>query len=145
MTRVELKTFTFSAGSKSLSIYNAILGPVPKRLLFTMVKNAVFIGSQETNPYKFQYYDMSDIPLFLNGKQYPNEGLSLGMDHEMFSVMVYRTLFEGLGIHHSNSGLQMTHDMYINGYFMVFFDLTPAQGASDSLTSHPEKVISGWI
>jgi len=54
MTRIELKTFTFSAGSKSLSIDNAVLGPVPKRLLFTMVKNADFIGTVDTNPYKFQ-------------------------------------------------------------------------------------------
>jgi len=32
LTRVELKTFTFSAGSKSLSIDNAVLGTIPKRL-----------------------------------------------------------------------------------------------------------------
>ena len=56
MTRVELKAFTFSARSKSLSIDNAVLGPVPKRLLFTMVKNANFIGAMDTNPYKFQHY-----------------------------------------------------------------------------------------
>jgi len=53
MTRVELKTFTFSARSKALSIDNAVLGPVPKRLLYTMVKNADFIGTMDTNPYKF--------------------------------------------------------------------------------------------
>jgi len=40
MTRFEPRTFIFSAGSKSLSIDNAVLGNVPKRLLFTMVKNA---------------------------------------------------------------------------------------------------------
>ena len=50
MTRVELKTFIFSAGSKSLSIDNAVLGPLPKCLRFTMVKNTEFIGSQDTNP-----------------------------------------------------------------------------------------------
>jgi len=82
MTRVEIKTFTFSAGSKSLFIHNAVLGPVPKRLLFTMVKNADFIGTVDTNPYKFQHYDTSNFSLFVNGKQYPNQGLSLGMDHE---------------------------------------------------------------
>jgi len=91
MTRDELKTFTFSAGSKSLSIDNAVLGPIPKRLLFTMVKNADFIGTMDSNPYKFQHYDISDFSLFVNGKQYPNEGLSLGMDHEKTSVMGYRT------------------------------------------------------
>jgi len=96
MTRVELKTFTFSAGAKSPSIDNAVLGHIPKRLLFTLVKNADFIGTIDSNPSKFRHYDISDFSLFVNGKQYPNEILSLGMDHEKTSVMGYRTLFEGL-------------------------------------------------
>ena len=65
MTRVEHKSFTFSAESKSLFIDNAVLGPVPKRLLFTMVRNAYFIGTIDTNPYKFQHY-ISDFSLFVN-------------------------------------------------------------------------------
>jgi len=138
-TRVELKTFTFSAGSKSLSIGNAVLGRVPKRLLFTMVKYADFIGTIDTNHYKFRHYDISDFSLFVNGKQYPNEGLSLGMDHEKTSVMGYRTLFEGSGIHHSNAGHQITHHMFVNVYFMLLFDLTPDQGTSEAHTSHPEQ------
>jgi len=87
MTRVDLKTFTLSAGSKSLSIDNAVFGSGPKRLLFTMVKNDDFIGTVDTNPYKFQHYGNSDFLLFVNGKQYPNRELSLGMDHEKTSVM----------------------------------------------------------
>jgi len=66
MTGVERTTFTFSAGSKRLSIDNAVFGPVPKSLIFTMVKNADFIGSQDTNPYKFQHYDIRDFSLFVN-------------------------------------------------------------------------------
>ena len=58
-----------------------------------MVKNADFVGTVDTNLYKFQHYDISDFSLFVNGKQYPNEGLSLVMDHEKISVMGYRTLF----------------------------------------------------
>jgi len=53
--------------------------------------------------------------------------------------MGYRTLFEGSGIHHSNSGLQITHDMYINDYFMLLFDLTPDRGASEAHTSFPKN------
>jgi len=60
----------------------------------------------------------------VNGKQLPNEGLTLGMGHEETSVMGYRTLFESSAIHHSNTGLQIRHYMYINGYFMLVFDLT---------------------
>ena len=104
-----------------------------------MVKNADFIGTMYTNPYKFQYYDISDFSLFVNGKQYPNEGLSLGMDHEKTSVMAYRTLFEGLGIHHSIAGHQMKYDIFVNGYFVLLFDLTTDQGALEAHTSHPEQ------
>jgi len=86
MMRVELQTSTFSARSKSLSIDNAVLGLVPEGLLFTIVKNAYFIGSQDTNLYKFQHY-ISDFSHFVNGKQFPNKGLTLGMDHENTSVM----------------------------------------------------------
>ena len=56
--RVEIKTFTFSAGSKSFTIDNAVLGSVTKRTLFAMVKNVDFIGTLHTNPYKFQLYDI---------------------------------------------------------------------------------------
>jgi hypothetical protein len=139
MTKVELKTFTFSSGSHSLSIDNVVLGPIPKRLLFTMVKNTDYLGSVTTNPYRLHHYDISYFALNVNGKQIPTEGLSLGMDHEKLSVMGYRTLFEGSGIHHLDRGLQITHDMYINGYFMLLFDLTPDRAASEEHASHSDN------
>jgi len=52
--------------------------------------------------------------------------------------MCYRTFVEASGIHHSNSGLHITHDMYINGYFMLLFHLTSDRSASEGHTSHPE-------
>jgi len=61
------------------------------------------------------------------------------MDHEKTSVMDYRALFEASGIHHLKSGRQITHDMYINSYFMLLYDLTPDMFASESHTSHREN------
>ena len=49
LNRVELKTFTFASGWQSLSIDNAILGPIPKRLLFAMIDNKHFLSSTNTN------------------------------------------------------------------------------------------------
>jgi len=139
LTRVELKTFTFAVGSISLSIDNAIRGPIPKRLLFTMLKNTDINGSLDSNPYKFQHYDISDFSLFVNGKLFPNESLTLGMDNEKKSVMGYSMIFEASGMHYSNTGLQITHNMYINGYFMLLFNLTLDRGASGGNTSHTEN------
>jgi len=61
------------------------------------------------------------------------------MDHEKTSVMGYRMLFEVSGIHHPNSGHQITHEIYINGYFMLLFNLTPDRGSSEGHTSHPDN------
>jgi len=61
------------------------------------------------------------------------------MDHEKTSVMDCRTLFEVSGIHYSNAGHQVSHDMFVNGYFMLLFDLTPDRGACEGHTSHPEQ------
>ena len=111
LTLVELISFTFAPGSNSLSIDNLVLGHIPKCILFTSIKNTDFLGCMAINPFHFRHYVLDSIVLYLNGKQITSEGLSLGMDHEKTSVMGYTTLFVGSGIHHSNAGLQITHDM----------------------------------
>ena len=119
MTRVELKTFTFVGGHQTISIDNAVLGMLPKSLIFTTVKNTAFPGSRDSNPYNFRHYDLTNFTMYLNGRQIPSESLSMNMGHEKTSVRGYATLFEGTGNHHSNSGLQITYDMYIIGFVMI--------------------------
>jgi len=50
LTRVELRTFAFPAGLTSLSMNNAFLCNILKRLLFTTVKVTDFLGFWDTNP-----------------------------------------------------------------------------------------------
>ena len=113
LTRIELKTFTFAAGTQSLSMPNAVLGRLPKRVIFTMIKNTDVLGTMSSNPFYFRHYDLSHFALYANGKQIPPEGLTLDMSREKTAIMGYRTLFEGSGIHHSNTGLQITPAMYV--------------------------------
>jgi hypothetical protein len=80
--------------------------------------------------------------MYVNGKQIPNEGLCTNFDHEKTSVMAYRTIFKVSGIHHSNASNQITHDIFIKGYFMLLFDLTPDQAASEG---HVTPVSNGHI
>jgi len=145
VTRVKLKTFTFAGGPHALSINDAVLGALPKRLIFTIVKNTNFLGSRSSNPYNLRHYDLTSFTMYVNCRQIPSESLSLNMGHEKTSVKGYATLFEGIGIHHSNSGLQITHDMYINGFFIIVYDLTPDLAASEGHASPLQTVTSGSI
>jgi len=70
LTRIELKTFTFAAGSQSLSMINAILGRLPKRLIITMVKNQT-LSALSSNPYNFRQYDLTHFALYITGMQVP--------------------------------------------------------------------------
>jgi hypothetical protein len=72
LSSVEVKTFTYARGSQSLSIDNAVLGPIPKRILFTMIRNKDFLGSMDTNPFTFIHYDISNFALFVNGTPIPS-------------------------------------------------------------------------
>jgi hypothetical protein len=108
-------------------------------LLFTLVKNKDFLGSLVTNPFNFKHYDIRHLSLYVNGKQIPSEGLHIYTGREKTTVMGYRTLFEASGIRHSRMGLQITHDIYIAGYIMLLFDLTPDHVAAEGHTSHPDS------
>ena len=91
----------------------------------------------DSNPYNFRHYDLENFAMYVSGRQIPPEGVNLLTSNEKTAVMGYRTLFEGSGIHHSNSGLQITPDKYIIGFFMLVFDLTPDLAASEGHTSDP--------
>ena len=75
-----------------------------------MVKNTDILGSRNSNPYNLRHYDLTSVTMYVNSRQIPSESLSLYMGHEKTSVRSYATLFEGTGIHHSNSGLQIIHE-----------------------------------
>jgi hypothetical protein len=53
--------------------------------------------------------------------------------------MTYNTPFDATGFHHSDTGLQIRHDMFLNGYFMLLFDLTPDRSVSAGHEFHPDN------
>ena len=91
----------------------------------------------DSNPYNFRHYNLENFATYVSGRQIPPQGVKLLMDSEKTSVRGYRTLFEESGIHHLNSGLQITPAKYINGFFMLVFDLTPDLATSEGHTSDP--------
>jgi len=91
-----------------LSIDNAVLGQLPKRLLFTMIKNNVFLVSLYTNTLYFRHFDLSHFTLFYNGNPIPIEGLPMYMDHDKRYILAYNTLFEVSCMRQSIAWLQLT-------------------------------------
>jgi hypothetical protein len=139
MTSVELKTFTFSGGTQSPTIDNAVLCNSSKRLLFTMLRNIDYLASTDSNPYHFIHFDLNYFSLFVNGKQFPNGGLSLDMGHEKTSVMGTATCLRDRSST-TRTQAYKTH-LFISGYFMLLFNLTPDRAASEAHKSHSDNFV----
>ena len=93
----------------------------------------------DTNPYNFRLYGLNYFAMYVNWKQIPPEGMSLEMGHEKTSIVGYKTLFKLSDIHHSSSGLQITSDLYIKGFFMLDLDLNCDSTVSEGHSSNPEN------
>lgn len=104
-----------------------------------MIKSQELLGTFNINPFNVRHFGLTHFDMYVNGKQIADEGLTMNTGNEKTTMMGYRTLFEGSGIQHSDTGLQITHDNYINGYFTLLFDLTPEHSASEERASPSES------
>ena len=113
-----------------------------KRLLFTMLRNVIFTEPPVTNPCYVRYFCLNHFMMYVNGWQLPSESLSLNTASEITCTFAYQTLFSGLGIHHGNTGVQITPDHFMKGSFIFAFDLTPDSGTSDGHIIFPKTIAS---
>jgi hypothetical protein len=79
--------------------------------------------------------------MFVNGREVPSEGLSLDTCNIKNITIAFQTLFSGLGLHHDKLGLQISPYQFVRGSFMLIFDLTRYDCASDGNTSIPDNSI----
>jgi len=105
VTHTQIKTFTASSGTQQTSIDNGFHGPIPERILITLVKNTAFIGSTSRKPYHFQHYHKTNLVLYINGVQRPSEPLTMDCSSPFGATRAYETLFSGTGIHHDDRAI----------------------------------------
>lgn len=129
-----LKT-TFGEGSKTVSIDNAVLGTLPKHLLFTELRNIDFTVSVNTNPFLFKYFGLNHFVMYVDGRQVPSEGLTIINGSAKTYTMTYQSFLNVLGIHHGKSA----STQFMKGSFMHVFNLTPDGCVSDGHTIPPEN------
>lgn len=73
--RVEIKTYTISPGSLTMTIDNAVLGQLPNLILIGILDNVAFNGSRSKNPFNFAHNKMTQLYLVINGVQVPQQPL----------------------------------------------------------------------
>ena len=57
--RIETKSYTLNANIYSEILDNVSLGPLPKKLVFALVKSTSFNGAMKENCFNFQHFKLS--------------------------------------------------------------------------------------
>lgn len=131
INRVEIKTLTIGAGIQSKSIDNIFLGQIPKRCIVGMVDSQAFNGSQKFDPFNFQHFNYNYLALYIDSTQIPARPLTPDFKNKQY-IRSYYTLFEGTGIHFSDTGNGISYGDYPNGYCLAVFDLTSDLSCNES-------------
>ena len=70
--RVWPKFFTLNKGVREFDLANISQGQLPSRIIVGLVSTKAFSGSVDTDPYKFQHFNLDYISLQCNGRAIPS-------------------------------------------------------------------------
>ncbi len=124
------KTFIIPAGQNSFTKEDIFSRMPIRRLTLAMATNQQFSGTGDTNPFHYQKFGLSRVAVMRNG--IPIGGTPLDTN---VNVRAYFNSLWALGYRQGGHGVPLQH--YSN-HFVLVFDLTATQEASQQLMIFPE-------
>jgi hypothetical protein len=133
ISRVTTKSYVIPTGVRSHTIDGAFGGQLPKRILYTLVRNDAYNGVYNLNPFNYQHANVSQTAVYVNGKCHPHVPFTpvYGDDNPNWT-REYRALHDALGIYHGNKGLGIKWSDFPNGYCVYAVDISPNQRAGQT-------------
>lgn len=131
INRVEIKTLTIGTDIQSKSIDNIFLGQIPKRCIIGMIESSAFNGRFEKNPFNFEHFNYNYLALYIDSVQIPAKPLTPDFEKKKY-IRSFYTLFEGSGIHFSDTGNGISYENYPEGNCLAVFDLTTDLSCNES-------------
>lgn len=132
--RVEVKTFTLSAGIASTTIANAFIGQIPNRLILGFVSNDAYSGNYQKNPFFFKNNKLTYLCVLNGGRMYPTKPLSPEFAIDCYARS-YLSLFTDLGRYHNSQNININYSEFKDGYTLYALDLTPDYASNETHAS----------
>lgn len=128
-TEVIPKTFLIATGQRSWKHEDIFTKEPIRRMMIAMNTNAAFVGSNNTNPFHYQKFDLSEVVVYRNG--IPIVGTPLPT---VDNKHVYFTTLNALAFGDNSHGIKLSE---YDNHFVMCFDLTSTEEASHDYV-HPE-------
>jgi len=124
INKTVMKVFPQPAYDTTILIPSLFDDVFPKTIIVGLLHSENFNGSQKTNPYHFQHFDLNFAALCVNGIYVPQEPYTPDWERGLV-VREYREFCDNVGIGDKNMANLVTPQMWKNGCFFLAFDLSP--------------------
>ena len=123
--RVDVKSFSLTPGTRTVTRDNVFLGQLPRRVVVAMVSNEAYVGAYKMNPFKLDHCNLNYIALEVGGHSFPAQPLTPSFGTENNYIRSYMTMFTDTGKIFDDTGNDVTREGYRKGYTLWAFDLSP--------------------
>jgi hypothetical protein len=117
-----LKSLFISGGRYEFHA-NIYTDEVPRRVILGLVDNEAFHGTTNKSPFNFKPYDVRDISIVANGRDYPQVPYNLDFGNKKYT-RAYFDQQENLGFAYSNISNAVSYSMFNKGWTIYVFNLT---------------------
>jgi hypothetical protein len=132
--RVWPKFFTLNKGVREFDLANISQGQLPSRIIVGLVSTKAFSGSVDTDPYKFQHFNLDYISLQCNGRAIPSIAITTDYDKGFYRRAYHLLLDTIQGPCSDNDSIGLSLEDYKGGSCFYGFTLSRSlTGPSEAL------------
>ena len=124
ITRTEVKYISVPAGLSDANLDNVIIGQLPRRVIFGMVKSEAFHGNTNKDPFQFDNFGVRYLSLNADGVHYPSKPYTPNFETNDY-LREYYGLFQALNQNVTYSTVTLDRFQYKDGKTLFAFNLTP--------------------
>jgi len=120
--KTDFRTRVWEASTITQTYDDVFNGNCPGRVIMGMVTNNSYAGDITTNPFYFQDFDIRNISLKVNSKQYNGRDLTMNFLQGDISEP-YTLLYQSARRWNGDKGLTISRNDFLGGFTLFVFDL----------------------
>ena len=127
--KTEVRAYNGNEGNTQVIIENPYESKIPTRFILGMIDADAYIGNWEKNPLNFQHYDISRAAFFIDDETIAKPPYLLNPTQGQYLEPLME-LYHILGKAGEDQDIGISPEEYINGLFLLPFDVTPTSAAN---------------
>ncbi len=135
--RSEVRAYNGHRGQSEVIVENPYQSNIPTRFIVAMIDAAAYMGNPGLNPLNFQHFNISRAAFYIDDESIakPPYHLDPSKEHLMEPLM---ELYSILGKMGEDKDIGISMDEFMDGLFMLPFDVTPLSSANMELLAKRE-------